>query len=792
MQVNSALKEFSQELCRDSSFFKKVIAVLLIVILTISQYPKTVHAAFVPSPQTAYALEFINKCDGQVWFLEEVEKQLNIQELSINTINSRDDLNKIFTFGFADKNITGRIPRAIGEFKNLKYLYLGKNNLSGSIPSEMFNLTELIVIDLSENNLSGQLSSSFSVFSKLESLLLWNNRFSGVIPKEIGTLSKLKNLDLSNNSLSGAIPGEITQLTNITLLSLSQNQLTSSIPSNIGNLTNLKVLLLWSNRLSGTIPNSITALSNLQVMDLSDNNFSGDAFPSGFANLNGLKRLSIAKNSLSGSIPANIGNLTNLEIFEMSNNIIAGEIPASIGSLAKLKDLLLDNNKLTGKIPDAFSTLVNLKRVTINNNYLVGDLPQSLRRKYPITAIDASSNYLAGSNISSINSNQDNFVDWRNNLQNQMYIPPYYKMEVGNTVNVYDLFEVRDASKGTTKNKEKLTVNDYICTITNPPININELITFTTDATGFHIRVLKDIPYEEAIEFELKIKENVGSSYSKTNFRINTEKTTEKNDWTTGGNPPGGAPGPGGAMGRPAPAEEELLEETPEVPDEDFPELSSWDSDITEYVHDAYLFGYSDNTVKPNGFITREEATAIIYRIMDDEEKETFEKSESPLLDMVNDRWSYKAVTYLNHKGIVEGYTDGNFKPSKAITRAEFARIISDYIKLSDEGEDIFSDVDKHWASKHIRKVHKAGIMSGYPDGSFNPNQNITRAEVVSTINRILDRKPDIQLIENLDPTYVDLDKTHWAYVDIIEATITHKFRITKEGEEEWTSIKQV
>jgi hypothetical protein len=141
--------------------------------------------------------------------------------------------------------------------------------------------------------------------------------------------------------------------------------------------------------------------------------------------------------------------------------------------------------------------------------------------------------------------------------------------------------------------------------------------------------------------------------------------------------------------------------------------------------------------------------------------------------------------------GIIEGYEDGTFRPENSITRAEFAVIASKFDKLSDTEENVFSDVDDdYWATPYILLAHSNGWINGYEDGTFRPLNSITRAEVVSIVNRMLERSCDSEFVaENAENivNYSDISDQHWAYLDILEASNAHLYE--KNPDEVWTEL---
>jgi hypothetical protein len=207
-------------------------------------------------------------------------------------------------------------------------------------------------------------------------------------------------------------------------------------------------------------------------------------------------------------------------------------------------------------------------------------------------------------------------------------------------------------------------------------------------------------------------------------------------------------------------------------------------------VHQSYIFGYPDGTVRPDANISREEATVIIGRIMDQLDIEFPEVEAINFTDVDSTRWSADCIRRVSQAGIIQGFPDGTFKPSANLTRAEFAAIISRFNQLVMEmGYEPFDDVGVHWARGYISRVNRAGFMFGYPDGTFRPDAHITRAETITTINRMVGRLPYRydELLRANNP-FSDLRPEHWSFEQIVEATVTHEYELSG-GQEVWISV---
>ena len=207
--------------------------------------------------------------------------------------------------------------------------------------------------------------------------------------------------------------------------------------------------------------------------------------------------------------------------------------------------------------------------------------------------------------------------------------------------------------------------------------------------------------------------------------------------------------------------------------------------------HIAYIKGYPDGGVHPEANITRAEVSAIFYRLLTDSARDQYAASSSRFAD-ANNSWAAKEIATLTNAGILKGYNDGTFRPDASITRAEFAAIASRFDKLSG-GTKTFSDVpSSHWAYAAITSAAEKGWVNGYSDGTFRPENAITRAEVVKITNAVLTRICDKNYVaKNLSKltSYNDLSASHWAYYDILEASNAHDYK-TVSGVENWTALK--
>ena len=210
--------------------------------------------------------------------------------------------------------------------------------------------------------------------------------------------------------------------------------------------------------------------------------------------------------------------------------------------------------------------------------------------------------------------------------------------------------------------------------------------------------------------------------------------------------------------------------------------------------HYGYIVGYDDGTVRPNGKITRAEVATIFFRLLTDESRDAYWCQTNDFSDVSASDWYNNAISTLTNAGILDGYEDGTFRPNGNITRAEFATIAVRFFDLTYEGEDLFPDISDHWARDYINQAAAAGFVNGYEDGTFRPNNAITRAEAVTLVNRTLERKPHkAHLLDDMIQWPDNMDQTTWYYADIQEATNSHEYYMTtsEQGEEYeiWTEL---
>ena len=181
----------------------------------------------------------------------------------------------------------------------------------------------------------------------------------------------------------------------------------------------------------------------------------------------------------------------------------------------------------------------------------------------------------------------------------------------------------------------------------------------------------------------------------------------------------------------------------------------------------------------------------ILWRLLISETKHM--QQPNSFTDVANNTWYAQAVNYLATRNVLRGYPDGSFRPHQSITRAELTAVMSRFWDIRDNGMSEFTDVASgHWAFRYINNAHNRGWVTGYADGSFRPDNPITRAETVTLINRVLERIPNpVTIRYHLAgiTVFTDITSAHWAFYQIMEAAVEHEFTVDDDGLEQWTSI---
>ncbi|MBR5429052.1 MAG: S-layer homology domain-containing protein [Firmicutes bacterium] len=210
--------------------------------------------------------------------------------------------------------------------------------------------------------------------------------------------------------------------------------------------------------------------------------------------------------------------------------------------------------------------------------------------------------------------------------------------------------------------------------------------------------------------------------------------------------------------------------------------------------HFAYVIGYPDDTVRPEANISRAEIATILFRLLTDESRNLYWSTGNQFSDVPGTAWFNTAVSTLTNAGVINGYPDGSFRPDQPVTRAEFAALFSRFFSAAAAADVSFTDISGHWAEEVILNAASRGYIYGYPDGSFGPDRSITRAEAMTLTNRVLERKP------HKDHLHADMivwkdnaDPDVWYYADVQEASNSHEYTwitaVRDYGFEQWQSI---
>lgn len=209
--------------------------------------------------------------------------------------------------------------------------------------------------------------------------------------------------------------------------------------------------------------------------------------------------------------------------------------------------------------------------------------------------------------------------------------------------------------------------------------------------------------------------------------------------------------------------------------------------------HAAYVTGYDDGTVRPEENITRAETATLIFRLLGSNIRTICWSTTNNFNDVSSIDWYNNAVSTLLNAEIIKGYSDGTFKGNNRITRAEFVTMIYRFDGISYIDADKFPDIKNHWAAKYINVVADKGWITGYKDGTFKPEQHITRAEAIIIINRAI-QCDKISADDMLDDmiTWSDNKPGTWYYEAVQEATNSHDPAFRADGTEYWTKLNEV
>lgn len=231
---------------------------------------------------------------------------------------------------------------------------------------------------------------------------------------------------------------------------------------------------------------------------------------------------------------------------------------------------------------------------------------------------------------------------------------------------------------------------------------------------------------------------------------------------------------------------------TPAKPDETKPTLAPIPEMLNGEDHYAYLLGYEDGTVRPNGNISRAEVATVLFRLLKDDVRAQNLTKENAYSDVSDTAWYAAAVSTLSKMGVISGYPDDTFRPNAPITRAEFAAMIARFDETAKSADTPFTDISGHWAENAIGKAYGNGWVEGSSKTVFCPESNLTRAETATLLNRVLHRLPEKEsdLLAN-QIAWPDNPETFWGYLAIQEATNSHEYERKADGVHETQTAKR-
>lgn len=231
---------------------------------------------------------------------------------------------------------------------------------------------------------------------------------------------------------------------------------------------------------------------------------------------------------------------------------------------------------------------------------------------------------------------------------------------------------------------------------------------------------------------------------------------------------------------------------TPAKPDETKPTLAPIPEMLNGEDHYAYLLGYEDGTVRPNGSISRAEVATVLFRLLKDDVRAQNLTKDNAYSDVSDTAWYAAAVSTLSKMGVISGYPDGTFRPNAPITRAEFAAMIARFDETARSADTPFTDISGHWAENAIGKAYGNGWVEGSSKTVFCPESNLTRAETATLLNRVLHRLPEKEsdLLAN-QIVWPDNPETFWGYLAIQEATNSHEYERKADGVHETQTAKR-
>lgn len=231
---------------------------------------------------------------------------------------------------------------------------------------------------------------------------------------------------------------------------------------------------------------------------------------------------------------------------------------------------------------------------------------------------------------------------------------------------------------------------------------------------------------------------------------------------------------------------------TPAKPDDTKITLAPIPEMLNGEDHYAYLLGYENGTVRPNGSISRAEVATVLFRLLKDDVRMQNLTKDNAYSDVSGTAWYAAAVSTLSKMGVISGYPDGTFRPNAPITRAEFAAMIARFDETAKSADTPFTDISGHWAENAIGKAYGNGWVEGSSKTVFCPESNLTRAETATLLNRVLHRLPEKEsdLLAN-QIVWPDNPETFWGYLAIQEATNSHEYERKADGVHETQTAKR-
>ena len=603
---------------------------------------------------------------------------------------------------------------------------LRQNQKTLSTISSAEDLNAIKSLGLKGKKIEGYIPEAIGELKELRYLFLSDNKLSGSIPDSLYKLPKLQNVDISNNEYSGSIPQRFGMMKSLKYLNLRGNQYTGTIPDSILDNISITYLDVSSNQLSGKLPENLSHMTALEYLAVSENSWSMGNLPD-LSPLKNLKVLSAWNCQLTGELPESLYALSALQILDLEGNLLTGGLSEEIANLSDLQQLSLAKNQLRGTIPDAIGKLENISVLDLSCNFLRGTFPYGTWENKKVYVEE---NYLTGNGLTAAIENAENFGDELENVQYQLTSAnPVVQISEANPTNIYEML-LNKCPTQSDKEKPLLQPNEYTVTYDA------EKISCIVNEKGIFIKAHTDISEDDGCFITIQIKGNTGSVASTVKILLTTTPVRKPTDTPSGGNT----------------------------------------ATVTEH-HTAYVSGYPDGKFRPDSYVTREEVAKMVIAALG---IDPISPTSASFFDVSLNRWSSKWIEIAAQRGYLKGYGDGSFGPEKFITRAEMAsllmRIILDSkFLLNAEVKDFVDVPDGKWYTNSVRLAALYGIISGYQDGTFRPEQCLTRTEAVTMINRMLSRDyKTAKELQGVACPFSDVSIAFWGYGNIMEAAIEH------------------